>query len=1366
MKTIDILYKNSITFKNEIDTFNFGAGEGAVARIHIAGASQEDALLVAKEVKKILPNSAVMGLSVNAIIYKGEILERGILVSINQFSNTEIISRAISTEKLNYLEVYGQIVNDMDEDHTYCAFMFFGGERSNPAKIVEYLRKNFSEATLMGGRAGFTDENNSVHSFVFDHERVFEKGLIYTLIKKDYVLAYGSTVIGHAPLSEKFTITKVDESTATIDEINNKDAMELIVSEVNNLGLQEDVEIEDSLISDLLLRFPILLEDQDEVSRYLRFNPSGEKIELYDVSIKEGQKIRFGFSSTSKIEKEWQEVCDDLQTTSAECVFCYASLFRLTNTRDLVNWELEIFNKTNISGAICLGTIGLRSGKSHYLNGAFSIFTFAEKENYLDINLQPFDSIETVKKSLEQFNSAHFGEFSSEDKGGITPTMLIEAIKNRGVKEESFEEESHIAQKSMSDFLKQQSIERRSKICLISFRNYVEKNAIESGYNRELYKNIFSRALEYILKKFKNIEFDIYNYDESSFFIAVSNETRDSEFIELSQKLYSHCKGDDSSSSLSEKCDFAVTISGEKVYDLSEKISELDKKNIKGKYIVSDAGSKDVDVLQKEFEVVVSINEVIKNKTVVPYFQGIYDNKNGNFFAYEALMRLQLSEGNILFPGDFMEISKKHNLYLALSYIMVSNVLDIFRDRGEVITLNISALDIFEDGFLDMVEEKLGKAKHPENFIFELVETEQYSHRREIREFIRRVKKFGSKIAIDDFGSGYSNFIEIGNLEIDYIKINGSLTELLGTDTRYDQILDSIMYLSKKMDVELVAEMVETASMQKSIVTKGIRYSQGYFFSKPMSLEKLKIVSTDNEKIGDYENSNSKGNDSNLFKIEELSKKQSKHIRLGGIITIAVSIVLISIFSVFIQGTTKDLNDEFLLELADSTSQKIKSELDGSESALLIAEEAISKNMNNEVDTNEMIESLRAVSGFDDLYISYDGETLFNYESKKLDIDIANAQVNYTSETNVELLSPMIDKESDNELLSMRVSIIDDDGIAQGELYGVYNIEKFREVLDIQSFGGDAFYHLCEVDGTPIIISGDSNNLFKSGDMYDFIATLDISNGYTVDSIREEMESGNTVLLDYSIEGNNRSCVMIPVPGTNWCIVTIVLDEAVISTASTISFAMTIFTLLLVVVLFFYLFFTFKILNKNQNELKKSLEASYFLASSLQDSVETDTLTRTYSRGTAIEKISQAIENAKEKEQLHAIVVFDVDNFKLVNDKYGHGTGDIYLQEVVRAAKSCLRAGDIIGRLGGDEFIILLNNIAERENVSNILDRILKTVSDIEIKGTSLLETSISGGVALVPDHGEQYENVVGLADQALYKAKQAGKNKYFIWDE
>ncbi len=1363
MKTLNLLYKNNNSLINEIHDSDFGTGAGCVARIHIASSNKEEALSIAKEVKAALPKCDVMGLAVNAVIYMGKIYENEVLISINQFSNTEIISQVIFSEKDEHdehMEVVKQITSLMEEEANYCAFMFFGGEKNNPSKVVESLRKNYPETTLIGGRAGFTDENNLVHSYIFNHENIYEKGLIISLIRKDYVLAYGSTVLGHAPLSEKFTVTQLDDSAVTIEKINNKDAMEFIIEQVNGIGLPDQVEIDDSLVTDLLLRFPIILEGQDEVSRYIRFNEDGAKVELYDVSIKVGQKFRFGFSSVHKVEKEWQEICDDLQTISAETIFCYASNFRFRKTKGLIEWELDIFNKTDISGAICIGTVGIKSGKSHFLNGNFSVFTLAEKESYLDINLQAFDSIDKVSTSLNDFYNYSFGQYSSTEES-ITPEVIKEALKKREVVNEVFSIEGYLSPKTMSEFLKQQSIERMSKICLISIKNYVEKNAIEIGYNRQLYVNLLSSVIEFISKEFSHLGFDLYNYDESSFFIVANKATKDSDFIELTQNLFSYLSGKNYSSELSNKCDFAVTISGEKVYELYEKISELDFKTSDSKYIISDSSVKDTDVLQNEFELVGSIKEIIKNKRVIPYFQGIYDNKVGKFYAYEALMRLQTSNGTMLFPGDFMEISKKYNLYLKLSSIMIANVLDIFKDRNEIITLNVSSLDICEVSFLNMIEEKLRNAKHPENFIFELVETEQYSHQREIKEFIRRIKKYGCKIAIDDFGSGYSNFIEIGNLDIDYIKINGSLTELLGTDTRYDQILDSIMYLSKKMEVELVAEMVETASMQKSIVAKGIRYSQGYFFSKPMSLEKLILVSNENKKTRNIEKDISKEKESSIFKIGENSKKQIKNIRLGGIFTILISIILISVFTVFIQGFTKDLSDEFLLELADNTSLKIKSELESSENSLLISKAAVSQCSENPSDMNAMLESLNENSGFDGIYISYDGRTLMDYNGTILNINVEDAQVNSTSDDGVETLSPILNEDTNKEMLLMRVPIDGD----VGELYGLYDMEEYRKVLDIQSFGGDAFYHLCEIDGTPIVISGDENNLFKNGDMYDFIATLDIVNGYTTESIKKRIEDGGTVLLDYSIDGNNRTCVMIPIPGTNWCVVSIILNEAVVSTATTISLAMTIFTLTIVLVLFIYFFFTFKALAKNQRHLKDSLEASYFLANSLQDSVETDTLTRTYSRGTAIEKISIAIENAKEKKQLHGIIIFDVDDFKLINDSYGHGIGDLYLQEVVKAAKSCLRAGDIIGRLGGDEFIILLNNISAKDNVIKVLNRILENVREIKVKGTANLDASISAGVAVAPEHGETYEELVGIADKALYKAKEAGKNNYIVWD-
>ena len=126
--------------------------------------------------------------------------------------------------------------------------------------------------------------------------------------------------------------------------------------------------------------------------------------------------------------------------------------------------------------------------------------------------------------------------------------------------------------------------------------------------------------------------------------------------------------------------------------------------------------------------------------------------------------------------------------------------------------------------------------------------------------------------------------------------------------------------------------------------------------------------------------------------------------------------------------------------------------------------------------------------------------------------------------------------------------------------------------------------------------------------------------------------------------------------------------------------------------------------------------------------------------------------------------MFDIDDFKGVNDKYGHQTGDEVLVKLTKEAKKCIGKGDIIGRYGGEEFIVLLPNV-NKEKAMNMAEKIRANVEDAKILGDKR-KVTISIGIAMSDYESLNNEEIIERADQALYKAKHEGKNRYIFWEK
>ncbi|MES2217030.1 MAG: EAL domain-containing protein [Pseudomonadota bacterium] len=143
------------------------------------------------------------------------------------------------------------------------------------------------------------------------------------------------------------------------------------------------------------------------------------------------------------------------------------------------------------------------------------------------------------------------------------------------------------------------------------------------------------------------------------------------------------------------------------------------------------------------------------------------------------------------------------------------------------------------------------------------------------------------------------------------------------------------------------------------------------------------------------------------------------------------------------------------------------------------------------------------------------------------------------------------------------------------------------------------------------------------------------------------------------------------------------------------------------------------------------------------------------------EILNKALAHAARQNKIMAVLFIDLDRFKNINDAMGHSTGDLVLKEIAKRLESILRAGDVLARLSGDEFIALLNDIPQAKFASNIADKLLQ-VCAIPVKIDSHeFFTTASVGICIFPNDGKSLEDLQKNADMAMYKAKHAGGNNF-----
>lgn len=162
-----------------------------------------------------------------------------------------------------------------------------------------------------------------------------------------------------------------------------------------------------------------------------------------------------------------------------------------------------------------------------------------------------------------------------------------------------------------------------------------------------------------------------------------------------------------------------------------------------------------------------------------------------------------------------------------------------------------------------------------------------------------------------------------------------------------------------------------------------------------------------------------------------------------------------------------------------------------------------------------------------------------------------------------------------------------------------------------------------------------------------------------------------------------------------------------------------------------------------------------------------DPLTGLANRTLLQSHLQHSIEKAKRDKTHIALVMFDLDRFKDINDSYGHSAGDELLQMVSERFSSRLREGDFISRLGGDEFAVVLENITRPEDAGRLAEEMMGSLAqEYRLSGAAMIHVGASAGIVLFPEHGEEVETLLQHGDAALYKAKAEGRGVYHYYTD
>lgn len=323
-----------------------------------------------------------------------------------------------------------------------------------------------------------------------------------------------------------------------------------------------------------------------------------------------------------------------------------------------------------------------------------------------------------------------------------------------------------------------------------------------------------------------------------------------------------------------------------------------------------------------------------------------------------------------------------------------------------------------------------------------------------------------------------------------------------------------------------------------------------------------------------------------------------------------------------------------------------------------------------------------------------------------------------------------------------------------GYLLLLYQLDQFPSVVKNVDFSAWNSATLIDRRGTVVAVTGKGTKWVHGDNVF---SELEKDNSAAVNNMRSRVNTNTSGSVAVKMYGMDNTLVYAPV-GMGDLVLVVGVAQAYIDsrvTASLSNFRSMIIQLIIVICIFIALVVIISIASKVFNSKTRK---------QLEEKADTDLLTGLNNKLATERKIKEFI--AQNPNSQSMMFIFDIDNFKKINDTMGHAFGDEVLRSLGEQIRVLFRSSDIVGRAGGDEFIVFLKNVTVPEAIRKEAKKVEDFFKDFKAGEYTKYAATASIGVAIYPEEGADFEAIYKAADSALYKAKKGGKNQLAFYKD